>query len=93
MSGCRSCDDRSWRDVEDLQADRVACFETAGGNAFGRLPSWGEFVVLRQIRRGVESQPGNDRVSVAVARVNRDPFAAPAFAILAKFRGTDRRFE
>lgn len=74
----------------DLQPDWVTRFETGRRNAFSRLPTWRPFVVRGQIRRRIESQSGDDRVSVAVARVNRDPFAAAAFSVLAKFRGTNR---
>ena len=45
------------------------------------------------IRRGIEPQPGDDGVSVTVARVDRYPFAAAAFAKITKLGRTDWRFE
>jgi len=96
VSGCRSSIVRHgesvlWRiDLApargDLQPDRVARFETAGRGAFGCLPPRRPSVVRGQIRRGVQAQARDDGVSVAVARINRDPFAATAFAELAKLR-------
>lgn len=45
------------------------------------------------VRRRVETQPSNDCVGVTVARVDGNPFAAAALAVLAKFRRADRRFQ
>lgn len=59
-------------------------FESAGRYALGHLPSWRPLVVVRYVGRGIEAQSGDDRVSVTVTRVNRDPFAAAALAVLAK---------
>ena len=42
---------------------------------------------------GVEAQPRDDGVSVAVTCVNRDPFAAAALAVIAKLSGANRRFQ
>ena len=46
-----------------------------------------------EIWRGVEAQPRDDGVSVAVTRVNCDPFATAALAVVAKLSGADRRFQ
>ena len=61
-------------------------FESASGNAFGRLPARRPLVMRSYVRRGVESQPGDDGEGVTVTRVNGDPLATAAFAVLAKFR-------
>jgi len=68
-------------------------FESAKGDAFRRLPAGRPLVVRRDVRRRVESQSGDDRIRVAVARVNRDPFPATALTIFSKIRRTDRRLE
>jgi len=47
----------------------------------------------RDVRRSVEPQTRDNRVGVTIARVNRDPLAAAALAILAKFSRTDRRLQ
>lgn len=64
---------------EDLQPNRVPRFETCRRHAFGCLPTGLPSIVRRDIRCRVEPQARNDRVSVAVARVDRDPFAATSF--------------
>src|SRR5436853_5216372 len=69
---------------EDLQPDRMPRFETARRHAFGCLPAGLPTIVRRNIRCGVESQTRDDGVSVAVARVNRYPFAAAMFAEIAE---------
>ena len=71
---------------EDLQPNRVPCFETPRRHAFGCLPAGRPTVMRRDVRRRVQSQPRDDGVSVSVARVNRDPFAASAFAEISEFR-------
>ena len=78
---------------EFLQPDWVSRFETAGRNAFRHLPTRRPLVVRGQIRRRIESLSSVDCVRVAVACVIGDPFTAAAFAVVAKFRRTDRRFE
>lgn len=77
----------------ELQSDRMSRFESACWYALGHLPAWRPFVVRRDVRRGVETQARDDRVSVAVARVDGDPFASAALAVLAKFSGANRRFQ
>ena len=77
----------------DLQPDWVSRFESGRGNAFARLPTRRPFVMRGQIRRRVQTQTGDDRVGVAIARVDRDPLAMTAFTVLAKFGRADRRFQ
>jgi len=77
----------------DLQPDGMSRFESGRRNTFTRLPTGRPLVMRSQIRRRVQTQTGNDRVRVTVARVNRDPFAAATFTVIAKFRRTDRRSE
>ena len=77
----------------DLQPNRVARFETGCRNAFACLPTRRPFVVRGQIRRRIQTQTRDDRISVPVARVNRDPLAAPPLTVIAKFGGADRRFQ
>ncbi|MEY2526781.1 MAG: hypothetical protein QOE73_1552 [Verrucomicrobiota bacterium] len=71
---------------EDLQPNRVARFEAACRRTFSYLPTWLPAVVRRDIRCRVEAQARDDRVSMAVARVNGDPFAATALAEITKLR-------
>jgi len=78
---------------EDLQPDGVSRFESSGRYAFAYLPARRPFVMRGDVRRRVQPQAGNDRVGVTIARVDRDPLAAATFAVLAKLRGTDRRFQ
>jgi len=61
-------------------------FETAGWDALGGLPTRGPFIMCRNVRCRIQTKAGYDRVSVAAARVNSDPFAAAAFPVPAKFR-------
>ena len=77
----------------DLQPDGVSRFESGRRNAFACLPTGRPLVMRSQIRRCVQTQARDDRVGMTVARVNRDPSAAAAFTVLAKFRRTDRRSE
>ena len=77
----------------NLQSDWVTRFETAGRNAFGYLPTGLPAIVRGKVGRGIEAQACDDGVSVTVPRVNRDPFAATAFAEIAKFGRVDRRLQ
>ena len=85
MDACRAVAARRWVDLvivdlgarrEDLQPNRMPRFETARWHALGGLPTRCPTIVRRNVRCGVESQARDDGVSMAVARVNRDPFAA-----------------
>jgi len=67
----------------------MARFETTGRHTLGYLPAWLPSVVGGEIRRGIESQPSDDGVSVTIARVDRDPSPAAAFAEVAKLGGAD----
>jgi|SRR5215471_112144 len=77
----------------DLQPDWVARYESGGRNTLARLPTGCPFVMRGQIRRRVQTQTSNDCVSVTVASINRDPFAASAFAVLSKFGRANWGFE
>ena len=66
-------------------------FESACRHSLGYLPAGRPFVVGGYVRSGVEPQPRDDRVSVTVARINRDPFSAATFSVLAKLRRADWR--
>ena len=80
-------------DSSESQSDRVPRFETSRRHAFGCLPAGRPTVVRCDIRCGVESQARDDGVSMAVARVNCDPFAATSFAEVAELGRADRRLE
>jgi hypothetical protein len=61
----------------ELQTDRMPRFKTRRHTHAG-VPVGCPTIVRGEIRRGVEAQPCDDGERVAVAGVNRDPFAAPA---------------
>jgi len=69
----------------------MPCFKSGGRYAFGQLPTRRPFVVRGQVWRSVEPQPGDDRVSVTVARVDRNPSPTSALAVLTEFGRADRR--
>lgn len=73
----------------NLQPDGVARDESSGRNSFVRLPTWRPLVMRCQIRRRVQSQTGDDCVSVTVVRVNGNPLAPAALAIFSKFGGAN----
>src|SRR6185436_4828363 len=77
----------------DLQPDRVARFETARRHALGNLPAGLPAIVRRDVRRRVQAQARDDRVSVAVARVNRDPFTASSLTEVAELGRANGGFE
>ena len=78
---------------EDLQPNRVARFEAACRRPFSYLPAGLPAVVRRDIRCRVKAQARDDGVSMAVARVNGDPFAATALAEITKLGRIDWRPE
>jgi len=49
------------------------------------LPPRCPFAGITIVRRGVESQPGNDGEGVTLASVDGDPFAGATLAVAAKF--------
>ncbi len=65
--------------ASDLQSDRMPGFETRG-HARAYLPPGRPSISRVVPRRGIESQPGNDGERVALARIDRYPFATAAFA-------------
>ena len=67
----------------DLQPDRMPCIEAAGW-AVSRVPTRCPFTGVVIKWRRVQPEPGNHRKRVALARVDRDPFARTAVAVAAK---------
>ena len=67
-----------------LQSDWMPCIKAARW-AVNRVPTRCPFSAVMIKWRRVESQPGNDRKGVTLARVDGDPFAGAAFAVAAKF--------
>ena len=67
-------------------------FETER-HALGFLPTRRPPIVCGNVRGRIESKARDDSECVAVARVNRDPFATTALAEPAKFSGAQWRFD
>ena len=68
-----------------LQPDRVPGIKTVW-RPVNSLPARRPFALVTVVRRSVEAQPGNHCERVALAGVDRDPFAGAGFAIAAKLR-------
>src|SRR6266404_5635699 len=62
-------------------------------HALGFLPTRRPPIVCGNVRGRIESKAGDDSEGVAIARVNRDPFATTALAEPAKFGRAQWRFD
>jgi hypothetical protein len=78
-----------WDFCADLQPHRMPCFEAAW-RTIGGLPARRPVSGIIIVWRGIESQPGDNGKSMAVACVNGDPFATAALPVPAKFSRAHR---
>ena len=81
-----------WDFCADLKTHGMPCFEAAW-RTIGGLPARRPVPGIIVVWRGIESQPGDNGKSMAVACVNGDPFATAALPVPAKFSRAHRRID
>lgn len=65
------------------QPDGMSRVKTAR-RSINSLPAWRPLAGIIIVRRGVESQPGDNGEGMTLARVNGDPFASAALSVAAE---------
>jgi len=67
----------------ELQSDRMSCIKAARRPING-LPARSPFTDVMIVRRRIESQSRNDGESMALPRIDGNPFAGATLAVAAK---------